>query len=76
MYVVQIDAGELRITNAAAIQQLEYQAITLWKSCRVRHLAVKHSIHFFNRRHARQFFGELWSRYQSSGILFHNSILR
>src|SRR6202040_244568 len=34
-YVIELDAGQLRIADAAAIQQLKYQAIALRKSCSI-----------------------------------------
>src|SRR5215469_12251220 len=73
--VIQIDADQLGVANAAAIKQFQDQAVALWESRRFRHFPVQHGIHLFDRRNARELFGQFRRGNERRWILTYNSLL-
>ena len=74
--VFEVDPDQLRVSDAAAVKQLEHQPVALGKSGDFRHLSVEHAIHLLNRRDPRKFLRKFRSRDQRRRILLDHSLLR
>src|SRR5215472_17413779 len=73
--VVEIDADQLRVADAATVEQFEKESVALWEGGNFGHVAIEYRVHFFDGWHARQFFGQLWRGDELGGILFDDALL-
>ena len=74
--VIEINADELGIADAASVKQFEHQAVALRERGDLGHVAIEHRIHFFQGGHARQFLRKPGSRHQCRRILLDHPFLR
>ena len=59
--VVEIQAHQLCIANAAAVEHLENRLVARRPTCRIVAHCIDHAIHLLDGRHARQMFGQTGS---------------
>src|SRR5579864_751044 len=74
--VIDIDADQLRVSNAASIKQLQQQTVALGKCSHLRHLRVEDAIHLFDGRYPRQLFRQLRRGDELRRILLDHAFLR
>ena len=74
--VVEVDADELRVANAAAIEQFQDRLVALSECRTLRHFRIEYRIDLFDRRHARQFLRQLWRGHQRRRVLLDLALLR
>ena len=69
MDVVEIKAGELRVTDAAAVEQLHDGFVARGPACRIFFYGVDHAVHLLDGGHARKMLGQARSGDKRGDIL-------